>query len=134
LMNNANASWRTALFAEGDDVPGIAAGTVGHVMAVRTPNYFYAEHTSALYGSEKEFYDLSNDPYQLQSKPNDAGYTSVVNGLQSIFLTLKSCAGSNCFVTTPEPSIVAPTVTLTQSSSQTTSDGAVGEQFTISWT
>jgi hypothetical protein len=49
-------------------------------------------------GIEREFYDISTDPYQLENKINDPKYSTVVSSLRTKLGTLKNCAGSNCFV------------------------------------
>jgi len=130
IISNQNTPWRTGLLVEGTDgnnpwqtfINGKEywPGTLGRFFAVRTPNYVYVEHTTPDIGFEREFYDLSKDPYQLESRPNDLVYASVVNGLQSILSNLKSCVGASCFVTSPVPTLTVtppPVTTITPNSS-----------------
>ena len=59
--------------------------------AVRTDRYVYAET-----GSEQELYDLSNDPYELNSRHNDASLAGVEAALDRLLAKLTSCAGKSC--------------------------------------
>lgn len=124
LLNNPNIPWRTALFVQGQDVPigftqvinpGVA-GTGGLFTEVRTNNYLYAEHNSPLFGFEKEFYDLSKDPFELMSRPNDPAYANIVSALSTTLSKLKTCIGKDCWITTPDmpPSLTTGTWVATQ--------------------
>jgi arylsulfatase A-like enzyme len=68
--------------------------------AIRTPRYMYAEHS----GGAKELYDLAKDPFELQSRHDTPGYTSVKADLASRLDALKTCSGSSCHVIQPGPS------------------------------
>jgi len=59
-----------------------------------TPNEVYIEHTTG----EKEFYDLTKDPYQLNSvhNSNKKPYPSQRAALATLLAKLKTCAGATC--------------------------------------
>ena len=59
--------------------------------AVRTDRYVYAET-----GAEQELYDLSNDPYELNSRHNDPSLAGVEAALDRLLAKLTSCAGKSC--------------------------------------
>ncbi|MEW5787621.1 MAG: sulfatase [Pseudomonadota bacterium] len=67
---------------------------------VHTKRYTYTEY---VYTGEKEFYDLSTDPYQLT---NSYVYPSgtVILGLQIDLATLKACSGAGCVNAEDDPS------------------------------
>jgi N-acetylglucosamine-6-sulfatase len=60
--------------------------------AIRTERYMYAEHGTG----EQELYDLSVDPYELQSLHDDPAYASVKVRLANRLHRLESCAGASC--------------------------------------
>lgn len=96
LLQSNSVPWRTGLLLQGRD------GTFGRYKAIRTARYAYVEHALGS-GPEKEFYDLGTDPYQLDSKPNDQSYASVVADLQSKLAALKNCSGASCWMLASEP-------------------------------
>ncbi len=57
--------------------------------AVRTDRYVYAET-----GPEQELYDLTADPFELQSRHNDASLASVKSALDALLGKLTACAGN----------------------------------------
>ncbi len=59
--------------------------------AVRTDRYVYAET-----GAEQELYDLSNDPYELNSRHNDPSLAGVEAALDRLLAKLTACAGKSC--------------------------------------
>jgi arylsulfatase A-like enzyme len=101
VFKNKAASWRKALLIEGTDTQvGGTGSTDSRYVAIRTDNYILAYHsTSSSPVIEKEFYDLSKDPYELENKKNDTNYSSVINNLSVSLDALKNCTGSSCFVT-----------------------------------
>ncbi len=103
LFQNPSASWRTSLLVQGMDKIVNDTHLYGRFQAVRTNNYIYIEHNGTDFGFEKEFYDLSKDPYELVSKPDDPAYASIVADLQGKLSTLRTCAGSTCWMTSAEP-------------------------------
>jgi arylsulfatase A-like enzyme len=99
----ADQSWRTALLLEGDDV--LPAGhdiVYGYYSAVRTGEYEYAEHVNR---KEKyvgnEFYDVTADPYQVDSRPDARKYQQVIAQLKPLLASLRNCAGDSCWVKDP---------------------------------
>jgi hypothetical protein len=60
---------------------------------VRTDRYVYAET-----GAEQELYDLSNDPFELNSRHNDPSLAPVKAALDRLLAKLTSCAGKSCGV------------------------------------
>ena len=57
---------------------------------MRTDRYVYAET-----GAEQELYDLSNDPFELQSRHNDPSLAAVKADLDALLAKLTSCAGKS---------------------------------------
>lgn len=76
LIDETAVSWRQEVLLE-------ARNPV--MSGVRSTRYVYFEYATG----EKEFYDLANDPYQLQSKHNDAAYASVIGDLKTKLEILK---------------------------------------------
>ena len=101
LFQNPAAPWRSALLVQGTDDP--LPDEIARYKAVRTSRFIYAEHTLLAGGVEKELYDLTVDPYELESKHADPAYASIMSGLQSMLTTLATCVGASCWMTTPEP-------------------------------
>ncbi len=60
--------------------------------AVRTQRYIYAEHNSG----ERELYDLSTDPAELQNVADTPEYADAQAALVTDLATLRSCAGLTC--------------------------------------
>ncbi|MEK6327941.1 MAG: sulfatase, partial [Actinomycetota bacterium] len=60
--------------------------------AIRTERYMYAEHSTG----ERELYDLSTDPFELDSRHADPGYAAVRGQLAARLNQLRSCSGSSC--------------------------------------
>lgn len=140
LFSNPEYPWRSTLLIHGEAVNRNAYYTAplnskpGFLTAVRTANLKYIENQSDD-GSllEKELYILTSDPYELENKAYDPGYASVVGHLAAKLNSLKSCIGSGCFMTDPEPRFSAPTVSISQSKTQTSSDGTTAETFQVAW-
>jgi N-acetylglucosamine-6-sulfatase len=68
--------------------------------AIRTERYMYAEHRTG----EQELYDLSIDPYELQSLHDDPAYASVKTRLANRLHRLETCAGASCRLHGSDPS------------------------------
>ena len=83
-------SWRSAFLIEhwsgggGSPDPPTYAG-------IRSDTHKYVEYDTG----EKELYDLSSDPYELQSFPEGTD-PALVDGLSSRLESLKDCAGQTC--------------------------------------
>jgi N-acetylglucosamine-6-sulfatase len=97
---SGDQAWRTAMLLEGDDVvPQSEDLLYGYYSAVRTVQYKYAEHVNRKEAYvDNEFYDLSADPYEIDSRPGDPNYQTVIDQLKPLLANLRSCAGDNCWV------------------------------------
>jgi arylsulfatase A-like enzyme len=100
LMQNPGMSWRTNFLVEGAAVE--ADGQQAAFVAARSQRYLYSEHNtdaSTPEPEETQFYDLSADPYQLQSQHNSTSPThkTEMNKLKARLSKLKTCAGANCW-------------------------------------
>jgi arylsulfatase A-like enzyme len=60
--------------------------------AIRTESYMYAEHDTG----EAELYDLTLDPFELESRHDDPAYALIQAQLASRLQDLRDCAGSGC--------------------------------------
>jgi N-acetylglucosamine-6-sulfatase len=60
--------------------------------AIRTERYMYAEYNTG----ERELYDLTSDPFELQSRYDDSAYALVQAQLAARLQDLRDCAGSSC--------------------------------------
>jgi N-acetylglucosamine-6-sulfatase len=85
LLRDPNVGWGRDLLIERE--PGAAT-----FAALHTPRFVYAEHGSG----EKELYDLSLDPDQLQSRHADPAYDAVRTRLAQRLFDLRRCAGDSC--------------------------------------
>jgi N-acetylglucosamine-6-sulfatase len=99
LGSSPPSSWRTAFLQEGwkPQSPPVPTNK-----GVRTQSHMYVEYDTG----ERELYDLSADPYQLQSKPR-AGNEQLYSTLESRLNALRACSGEGCrsaeWATTPPP-------------------------------
>jgi N-acetylglucosamine-6-sulfatase len=84
LDSDAPEAWRDSLLIE-----GVKSGSPKRpaYSGVRRQDEIYVRYESG----EEEFYDLRNDPYQLDSRPQDASAS-----LKKRLEALKSCAGEGC--------------------------------------
>lgn len=101
LNGSVPKRWRSRFLIEHPVEPTIdvAFGAPPH-HSIRTKRYLYTEY---VYTSEKEFYDLGTDPYQLTNSYSYPGGT-VITGLQADLATLKTCAGITCLSAEDDPS------------------------------
>ncbi len=60
--------------------------------AVRRADFMYAEHP----GDEKELYDLTVDPFQLESRHGDPAYNPIQADLADRLHALETCKGAEC--------------------------------------
>jgi N-acetylglucosamine-6-sulfatase len=60
--------------------------------AIRTRQRVYVEYDTG----EREYYDLRDDPYQIESLHDDGRVRSVVRQLADGLTRLRECAGSTC--------------------------------------
>jgi arylsulfatase A-like enzyme len=64
---------------------------------LRTGRYTYVEYATG----EKELYDLSADPYQLQNLAGTETYAPIEKRLAAELSKMRSCSGRACLVETP---------------------------------
>jgi N-acetylglucosamine-6-sulfatase len=83
------ATWRTAVLNERPPLAALYSTRIYH--AVMTQKYTYVEYGNG----EKELYDRSTDPYQLQSIHQTASSTTLTN-LHNRLQSLKGCAMDAC--------------------------------------
>ena len=62
----------------------------------------YAEHELPGGAVEIEFYDLTQDPYQLESQDENPRYDNVIEDLKDRLEDLSDCMGSSCWITSDE--------------------------------
>lgn len=65
--------------------------TIPQFAAIRTKDYLYVEYVTG----ERELYDLSADPYQLESLHGTAD-PALIESLSEQLAKLKACAGASC--------------------------------------
>jgi N-acetylglucosamine-6-sulfatase len=65
-----------------------------NLAAIRTASHIYAEYSNG----EKELYDLSVDPFELDSRHDDPAYALVQAELAARLHELQVCAGPSCHV------------------------------------
>jgi arylsulfatase A-like enzyme len=109
LFSSNGAPWRTAMLVEGADViPGSHDTVYGYFSAIRTAGYKYAEHVNDKeHYVGNEFYDLTADPYEIDSRPSDPDYKKIVRQLKPMLAALRTCQGDDCWVTDPMPPLSA---------------------------
>jgi len=61
-------------------------------VAVRSDSYLYVEYESG----DREFYDLKNDPLELNNQINNEKCLQKINFLKQILAKLKNCSNGNC--------------------------------------
>ncbi len=88
IIANPLASWRTAVLLHSE------FRSNRNYRGVQTLQYVYVEQAAS---TEKEIYDLTNDPYQLQSQHMNPAYQTIMNSLKNILDILKTCTGSACW-------------------------------------
>jgi hypothetical protein len=122
LSSSPPSSWRTAFLEEGYIPPEDGFPVPPH-KSVHTQQYMFTEYNTG----ERELYDLSADPYQLQSISRTANTEQLYSSLQSRLNALKACSGGGCrsaeWATTPPPSstdTTSPRVTSTSPAANAT--------------
>lgn len=83
IENEPVIDWRDSILLEVLAGPG---GTYNKFSAIRTSNYLYAEYKNG----DKEFYNLSLDPYQLGSNTNTPVNQSIISDLKARLDILKA--------------------------------------------
>jgi len=93
LSTSPPSPWRSAFLVEHWQDPNgdPYAATIPDYKAVRTGRYLFARYATG----EKELYDLSNDPYELESLHRTAS-TELKRRLASRLDALRNCAEHRC--------------------------------------
>jgi arylsulfatase A-like enzyme len=97
-------TWRSSFLLESyangeqDDDSDNRAASQRSLFGVRTSQYKYVEYDSG----DKELYDLSGDPYELDSAYQEAD-SELADSLKTRLEALKSCAGESCQVAEDGP-------------------------------
>jgi hypothetical protein len=93
LTNSPPSSWRSAFLAEGWWlIKPLTPPLPPTYKAVRTQQYIFTEYVDT---GEHELYDLSADPYQLQSIPQTQN-PQLYSRMQSRLDALRGCSGAIC--------------------------------------
>jgi arylsulfatase A-like enzyme len=105
LFSSSDAPWRTAMLVEGANVlPHNEDIQYGYYSGIRTADYKYGEQVN---NKEEyvgnEFYDLTTDPYEVESRPDDPNYKQVVDRLKTMLANLRTCKGDDCWVSEAMP-------------------------------
>ncbi len=103
VLTEAATPWRTALLVQGVDLP-VGFEIHARYFGVRTADFAFAKHY--YYYSplvEEELYDLTADPYELESQHNNPAYDAIASSLRDILATLETCAGASCWVDSAVP-------------------------------
>jgi len=96
IAQNPTTATNRAILLE-DWPTGTFTGIPPHYDAVRTPTDVYIQYATG----ENEYYDLTNDPHQLNSLHNDPTTTTRRTTLTTLINQLKTCAGPTCQLTAP---------------------------------
>jgi arylsulfatase A-like enzyme len=123
LSASPPSSWRMAFLEEGTlETIDTDTPTPTH-KGVHTREHMFVEYAET---AEQELYDLSADPYQLQSKPR-TGNEQLYSTLESRLNALRACSGDACRsaewgTTLPPPTTdtTSPRVTSTSPTANTT--------------
>mgnify|MGYP001608682825 CR=1 FL=1 len=73
---------------------GTTSSSPRNHQGVHSQDYVYVEYTTT---GEREFYDLSTDPYQLTNAVEIAAYADEIAALKSRLNELKKCSGERCW-------------------------------------
>lgn len=98
LLRGEDPPWRDAALIQALDTSDPRGPAPGY-KAVRTEGWKYVEYATG----EKELYDLSADPYELQSLHNDPAHTGKMATLKARLEALKGCAGNGCRIAEDGP-------------------------------
>lgn len=91
LSDTPPATWRSAFLLEHWNGGGGEPRQTPTYAAIRTGTDKYVEHAQG----DEELYDLSSDPYELESLHESAD-PALVDSLRSRLEDLKACAGESC--------------------------------------
>jgi len=120
LSSSPPSSWRTAFLEEGYIPPEDGFPVPPH-KSVHTQQYMFTEYDTG----ERELYDLSADPYQLQSISRTANSEQLYSTLENRLNALRACSGEACrsaeWATTTTPTdTTRPRVTSTSPAANAT--------------
>jgi N-acetylglucosamine-6-sulfatase len=90
LSNPGRAILLETFFNEPE--PGDPSEVANRYRAVRTDRYLYAEYGAG----DRELYDLKADPWELESRHADPGFTARRGRLASLLHRLQECKGEVC--------------------------------------
>jgi N-acetylglucosamine-6-sulfatase len=132
LSSSPPSSWRTAFLEEGYIPPEDGFPVPPH-KSVHTQQYMFTEYDTG----ERELYDLSADPYQLQSISRTANSEQLYSTLGNRLNALRACSGEGCrsaeWATTTTPTdTTRPRVTSTSPAANATGV-APGANFTATF-
>jgi Sulfatase/RTX calcium-binding nonapeptide repeat (4 copies)/Domain of unknown function (DUF4976)/Bacterial Ig domain len=117
LTGSPPSSWRTAFLEEGWLEGGTVVPTPTH-KSVHTQKHMFTEYDTG----EHELYDLSTDPYQLESQPRTTANAPLYDELQARLNVLRNCSAvtqPTCHdaewgtITTPPIDTTKPQITIT---------------------
>jgi N-acetylglucosamine-6-sulfatase len=93
LSASPPSTWRSALLVEHwqDENGDPYAATIPDYKALRTGRYLFVRYAT----TEKELYDLNNDPYELESL-HDTASIELKERLESRLDALEGCAAQSC--------------------------------------
>jgi N-acetylglucosamine-6-sulfatase len=133
LSSSPPSSWRTAFLEEAWKEEGGTNARVPTHKSVHTKDYILIENNTG----EKELYDLSADPYQLQSISRTANSEQLYSTLGNRLNALRACSGEGCrsaeWATTTTPTdTTRPRVTSTSPAANATGV-APGANFTATF-
>jgi N-acetylglucosamine-6-sulfatase len=89
LTSTPPSSWRSAFLQE---IWREKAGGVPTNKGIRTETHMYVDYETG----ERELYDLSTDPYQLESLPRTTGNEQLYSELQTRLDALRGCSRAVC--------------------------------------
>jgi N-acetylglucosamine-6-sulfatase len=87
VMADASTPWRTGLLLENN-----------HAFGIRTKDWLYSHLRSGKWGEEREMYDLSKDPRELDNIADKPAYRHQQDALKDLVETLSTCVGDSCWV------------------------------------
>lgn len=113
-----NFKWRKELLIEGTNKIPFDTTFYSSYSALRTARYKYVEHKKLDSTIEREFYDLSIDPYEIQNRLNSADYMTVVDKLRDELARVRGCVGGACWLTDSVVPANAQTLSMAEAPSE----------------
>jgi N-acetylglucosamine-6-sulfatase len=110
LTTSPPSSWRTAFLKEGWEATGVDPTVpIPTHKSVHTQRYMFTEYDTG----EHELYDLSTDPYQLESMSRTTANEQLYDELQARLDALRDCSGEGCRSAEGFPDTTPPKVSST---------------------